>query len=270
LTERRHIRGIELAYEDLGEGADPPLVLLHGFTGHRDDFAEVSRALAAERRVLIPDLRGHGDSGVGVAADQTFDSLVADIAEWLELLGVPICDLLGHSMGGMLALRFVLAHPARVRSLVLMNTAPTAPTGMQPTSLDRAGAIALEHGMDELQQRVERAGRKADDPVIAAWADRYWSHHRRRYLAMDSGTYAGLGRAMAAQEPLTGRLDEIHCPTSVIVGEHDGDFLDGADLLTKGISGARRVTIPDAGHHPQWENREAWLDAMHSHFGAIV
>jgi 2-succinyl-6-hydroxy-2,4-cyclohexadiene-1-carboxylate synthase len=265
LTERVRVQGIEVAYEDLGAGPGPPFVLVHGFTGHRDDFREVSEALAEDRRVLIPDLRGHGDSGRGEPDEYTFDSLVAELAGWLDLLGIPSCDLLGHSMGGMLALRFALAHPTRVASLVLMNTAATPPAGMEPDTMDRPGAIALEHGMADLQMRVERASRTTPDPILERWADQYWAHHRRRYLDMDPAAYAGLGRAMAAQQPLTERLREIRCRTLVLVGDHDHDFLPASKALASGIPGAVFELIPEAGHHPQFENRDAWLAAIRSH-----
>src|SRR5262250_2403998 len=121
------INGVELVYEDHGSG-ERPFVLVHGFTGFRDDFREQLPALTELGRTIIYDHRGHGDSGhTGDATTYTFAQLVDDLRALLDALGVKRCDLLGHSMGGMIALRFALAYPERVASLVLMDTAARAP-----------------------------------------------------------------------------------------------------------------------------------------------
>jgi pimeloyl-ACP methyl ester carboxylesterase len=269
-VKKLRANGLEIAYEDLGGShADlRPLVLVHGFTGHREDFEGAIPALAQERRVLVPDLRGHGDSGRCDLADYHFDALVGDLLAFLDALSIERCDLLGHSMGGMVALRFVLLHSDRVVSLVLMNTSPTAPESIGAPGFERALTLAREVGMPELQRRAEKAGRKMSDAILERRSEPYWTHHRKRYLAMDADAFAGLGRAMLDQVSLVSRLHEIRQPTLVLVGESDRDFLAGADLLEQGIASARRVTIPAAGHHPHQENLQPWLDALLDHLRA--
>lgn len=269
-TQRISLGDVELCYDEVpGDGR--PFVLLHGFTGHRSDFAPRLPELASEGWLLVPDLRGHGDfTHTGREGTLTFERLLADLALLLDAWGVPRCDLLGHSFGGMVTLRFALAHPERVASLVLMDTAPFAPDAYDPATFEKAGAIARARGMGFLQQLVERAVRNdpapsASDRQTRKWADRYWPHHRMRYAAMDPVAYGALGLAMLGQEPVTGRLGEITCPTSVLVGAEDTEFLAGADALAAGIPFAVRVTLPDAGHHPHMENPEAWLAAVRGH-----
>src|SRR5512145_3325852 len=100
---RVRVNGIEIAYEDRGRGARP-LVLVHGFTGFRHDFAGQLDALAGELRVLAPDLRGHGESGrSGDPADYTLARLCEDLLGFLDALEIEQCDLLGHSIRGILA-----------------------------------------------------------------------------------------------------------------------------------------------------------------------
>ena len=254
-------------------GPGRPFLLLHGFTGHREDFLSVLPQLAevADAHWIAPDLRGHGDfTRTGRESSFSFDCLVADLVRLLDALEVDRCDLLGHSFGGMLALRVVLAHPDRVASLVCMSTAPDCPESLANVAFEKAGAIARARGMAFVQTLVERAARKDPDPSPSdlqtrKWADRYWPHHVRRYTAMDPVAYGTLGRAMVEQLSLVARLGEISCPTTILVGEHDSDFLPGADLLATGIGHAECVTIPDAGHHPQIENTAAWLAAMRGH-----
>jgi pimeloyl-ACP methyl ester carboxylesterase len=252
-------------------GAGRPLVLLHGLTGHRDDFARQLPLLADTGRLLVPDLRGHGDfTHTGRAESFTFEQLVGDLAQLLDAWQAPRCDLLGHSFGGMVALRFALDHPERVASLLLMDTSPAAPEGYRLDTFEKAGAIAREHGMAFLQELVEKAARSRGaaspaDQHTERWAELYWPHHRRRYAAMDPVGYASLTLLMMQQEPVVERLHEIRCPTTVIVGADDAEFLAGAELLAAGIPGAVRVTLADAGHHPHMESPDAWLAAVRGH-----
>lgn len=264
--------GAELAYHEIA-GSGRVFVLLHGLTGHRDDFRGVLPRLAEgnDLRWVVPDLRGHGDfSHTGRPESFGFDSLVRDQVGLLAALGVECCDLLGHSFGGMVALRFVLAHPARVRSLVLMDAGPSAPDGYDRSLFEKAGAIARTHGMAFLQSRIEQVMRANPDPSPAdrqthKWADLYWPHHRLRHTAMDPVAYGALGLAMVEQVSVVPRLGQIGCPTSILVGEDDVEFLRGAALLQDGVPRATRVTLPDAGHHPHIENTEAWLAALREH-----
>ncbi|MGH7291971.1 MAG: alpha/beta fold hydrolase, partial [Myxococcota bacterium] len=133
------INGADLVYEDVGHGSRA-FVLVHGFTGFRDDFRERLPALAALGRTIIYDHRGHGESAnTGDAASYTFAQLVDDLGTLLDALDIARCDLLGHSMGGMLALRFALARPQRVASLVLMDTAARTPDHMPRAPMAAAG-----------------------------------------------------------------------------------------------------------------------------------
>jgi pimeloyl-ACP methyl ester carboxylesterase len=250
--------------------------MLHGLTGHRADFRPRLRELADTGRLLAPDLRGHGDfTRTGRAETCTFPQLVEDLRALLDAWEIPACDLLGHSFGGMVALRFVLAHPGRVASLIAMDTAPFCPAAYTPEFFAKAGAIARARGMAFLQERAEQHARSDPDPSASdrqtrKWADRYWPHHRLRYRAMDPVAYGALGEAMTRQEPVTDRLGEIRCPVTVLVGGEDEEFLAGADALAEGIADARRVTLPDAGHHPQMESPRAWLEAVEAHLRRVA
>lgn len=274
-TRRLSLPGLEIDCDDLGETRGLPIVLLHGFTGHRDDFEGVRDRLAQWTRVIVPDLRGHGGARhEGGVEAHTFEALVGDLARVLEALEEPRCHLLGHSMGGMIALRFTLAYPERVASLVLMSTSHTVPAGMQAETLRKAGEIALARGMPRLQELVERrqrdgASEEPADRHIERWADRYWPHMRRRYAVMDPNAYMGFGQEMASQSSLEGRLHEIACPTTVLVGEDDRPFLAAADAMTREIPGAVRFTLANAGHHPHQENPDAWWRAMEDHWRRV-
>ena len=252
-------------------GESPLFLLLHGLTGHRDDFRTSLPALSDLGWMLAPDVRGHGDfTKTGRAETYRFEVLVDDVKALLDAEGVARCDLLGHSFGGMIALRFALAHPERVSSLVLMSTAPFAPDGYSRELFEKVGAIARAKGMAFLQERAEASARASESPTPAdlqtrKWEDAYWPHHRLRYTAMDPEAYATLALCMMDQTSLVPRLGEIRCPTTVVIGDDDTEFLRGAAALAEGIPGAVLAEIPDAGHHPHMENPAAWQAAIRAH-----
>src|ERR1700685_1094425 len=120
-----HVHGVDLAWSERGSApaGTPTLVLCHGYTGSALDFSLVVDALAADRRVVTLDQRGHGYSTkTGHLEGYTIEQLAADLAAFLGTVGEGPVDLLGHSMGGRVVMGAVLAHPELVRSLILMDT----------------------------------------------------------------------------------------------------------------------------------------------------
>jgi 2-succinyl-6-hydroxy-2,4-cyclohexadiene-1-carboxylate synthase len=270
--QRVRVNGIEIAFEEHGTGTRP-LVLLHGFTGYRQDFATQLGALAAHGRLIVPDLRGHGDSAhAGDPADYTLDHLRVDLVALLDALDVERCDLLGHSMGGMVALRAALAHADRIDSLLLMDTAPGPLAWVNRDQLALATRVALEAGMQSLAT-ILRA-RAKDDPDRGApdrrleerWGEeRFWAWRESRIAAMDPHAYAAFGLALVEQEDLTARLRDIAAPTTVLVGELDREFRAPAEVLAREIPDAMLVVLPEGGHQPQHEAPAAWLAAVTAH-----
>ncbi len=266
---------IEMAYLDQPAGdsksGEPPLVLIHGFTGHRDDFIGVAAPLAQQRRVLVPDLRGHGNSSSKSGTlGWSFEQIVEDVGGFLDALEIDRCDLLGHSLGGMVALRCALRFPERLRSLILMCTAPETPELLSREMLIKAADLADALGMPRLQELTEKAGRASPSECIRGWGERYWAHNHRRLLAMTPESYRGIGMELFDAPSQVPRLGEITMPTLVLVGEYDADFMPGADLFEKHLPNARRLTIDRAEHHPHQENSAAFLDAMKAHFERLA
>ena len=104
------------------------IVVLHGLLGSKRNFrswaAQLSRALSHKRRIFCLDLRAHGDS-FGGAAGMGYEAMAADVERTLDGLGLADCAVLGHSMGGKVAMRLALRDPARVRELCVLDIAPT-------------------------------------------------------------------------------------------------------------------------------------------------
>lgn len=274
-TNRVAVRGIELEYEEQGAGARA-LVLVHGFTGSRRDFAPRLPALAKLGRTIALDLRGHGGStSTGEASSYTLEQLGEDLVAFLEARALRGCDLLGHSLGGMVVLRAALAAPDLVGSLILMDTS-AGPPALPVARFRLAKQVVEAVGLEKLEELMRARGpddpsrSEADRRLEAEWGGAYWSEWRLpNFRAMDPVAYGALGEALFAQTPLTDRLAEITAPTLVLVGEGDNDFLVAADELAAGIPGAHRVTIPRAAHQPQLESPAAWLAAIAAHLARV-
>ena len=264
---------IEAGPEEPADEKAPPLVLIHGFTGHRDDFIGVLPALAClggGRRVLAPDLRGHGDSdSTKGPLGWSFEQLVNDLLAFLDHLGLERVDLLGHSMGGFVALRFALAHADRLRSLCFLCTGPEMPPTLRREGFLKAADLADQLGIEGLQQVLEKVGRKDMSPTVAAWSEQYWRHHRRRLNAMTPESYRGLGAALFDSESLVPRLSEIDLPSLVMVGEFDHDWLPGAARFEEELPCVASQVLPNAEHHPHIENAEAFLHGIEHHLASL-
>ena len=123
MEKREHfaeIEGVRLHWAEVGKDTSaPPVVLLHGLNNSNLSWSQVAPRLAADRRVLMPDLPGHGQSGrpdVGYELDW----YARVVARWMEVVGLPEADLVGHSFGGGVAQMLLLECPERIRRLVLV------------------------------------------------------------------------------------------------------------------------------------------------------
>ena len=262
------VNGIELHVEELGSG-DPPLVLIHGYTGSSVDWADVAPELAHDRRVIIYDHRGHGDStNTGDIKSYTFDQLVADFAALVDALAIDRFDLLGHSMGGIVAMRYILDHPERVRSLILMDTG-AAPASQMPTDmLDGLAAKGRAEGMDAVYESIKQFTEAAFDQLRErdpARAEVMAARGRTKFTQLDPEGFSAFGRELGAYPSMVARLNTITCPTTVVVGANDTGLRSAADVMAQEIAGAQHVVIDDAGHSPQDDQPKAWLDAVRAH-----
>jgi esterase len=118
-----HSMSIELAHIAHGE-AGPPVVILHGLLGSARNWSTVARQLGASHRVFALDLRNHG--GSGWADSMTYDEMAEDVRAFMIRHGLPAAAVIGHSMGGKVAMRLALAHGEAVARLIVVDVAPVA------------------------------------------------------------------------------------------------------------------------------------------------
>ena len=111
------LNGLRFHYRDWGDLSAPPIILLHGFTGHARSWDTLAAALAGKYRVLALDQRGHGESGW--AEDYSTQAMVSDVAAFVAALGLRSFDLLGLSMGGSNAYHYAGTRPEGLQRLVI-------------------------------------------------------------------------------------------------------------------------------------------------------
>jgi pimeloyl-ACP methyl ester carboxylesterase len=114
------VQGVRIHWAEVGEASGrPPVVLLHGLSDSHLSWSSIGRLLARDRRVMMPDLPGHGQSG---RPDVAYDlEWYADVvARWIETVGIEEADIIGHSFGGGVAQMLLLACPDRIRRIVLV------------------------------------------------------------------------------------------------------------------------------------------------------
>lgn len=113
---------LRLFHRDLGGAGRPPLVLLHGMLGSSRNWVSAGADLAENFHVLAPDLRNHGGSSHDV--EMTYEAMAADVLAWLDHEGIGRANVLGHSMGGKVAMLLACRQPARVGRLLVVDIAP--------------------------------------------------------------------------------------------------------------------------------------------------
>ena len=247
------LRGFRLHYVEWGDPAAPPLVLLHGITGHARTWDTLSVALGEQWRVLAVDQRGHGDSEPAPDGDYTVGAMADDLGAFADALGLSTFSLVGLSMGGRVAMGFAGANPSRVERLVIVDIAPDIhPPGMARIRQMIAGAPeaieseewAVETAMaanpradvGELRHRIKHALRREPDGTLT------WKYARDLREMMRRG-----GR----REPmdLWERLTHITCPTLLVRGaESDVLSPELAQRVIAALPNGRLVEVQDAGH----------------------
>jgi 3-oxoadipate enol-lactonase len=260
--------GLDLEIAEAGAGGQP-FLLVHGFTGAKEDFTDfLDRLAAAGWHAVAVDLRGHGNSDHPDGEEAyDFELFADDVWALVDALGWGRLCLLGHSMGGMVAQVAALRQPARVRALVLMDTSSGPPEGIDASDVELGVAVVREHGMATLHELQD--GRAREDPLATPASVRVreerpgWEEFgKRKFLAASGDMWAAMAPKMVHQHERLDLLRELTMPVLVIVGEQDRPFIGPSERMAKTIPGARLAVIPDAGHSPQFENPDAWWAAL--------
>ncbi|MFD6292469.1 alpha/beta fold hydrolase [Streptomyces sp. NPDC060205] len=247
-----------LAYEDKGPHATTalPLVLIHGHPFDRTMWAPQVAAFAPDRRVIVPDLRGYGDSPV-VPGITPLSVFAEDVAALLDELRVPEFVLGGLSMGGQIAMECYRLFPERIRGLLLADTFPAAETPSGKASRAATAERLLREGMGGYAEEVlyRMVAPYARPDVVA--------HVRRMMTGTSAEGAAAALRGRAERPDYRELLTRVGVPTLVVVGEDD-------EFTPVGVAEAMHAALPDstlcvvssASHMPNLENPPAFNKAL--------
>lgn len=250
------VQGIQVAYDELGSG--PAVVLLHGYPFDRSMWLEQAEVLKGSHRVIIPDLRGHGETEV--TAEASIEQMAHDVASLLDILEISRVSLGGLSMGGYVSLAFYRSFPLRVRSLILADTRAQADTEEIRKSRAVQAEKALQEGMegiaDSLLQKLLAPETVARRPEIVK---------RIREMMVQTkpeGAAAALA-AMAQRPDQTELLSRIIAPTMIVVGREDSITpVADSEMMHREIGSSRFEIVEGAGHVSNLEKPKEFNEVL--------
>lgn len=253
---------LDLHYRYFGTEGQTPLVVLHGLLGSSRNWQSAARALAEGFDVYALDLRNHGDSPHDEAMNLT--AMVADVEHWISArFSVPVW-LVGHSLGGKVAMRYAAAFPERVRALVVVDIAPRSYPPQYRPFLETMAQLPVDtyNSRAEAEAALEKAG-------VKPWAT-------RKFLLTNlvRDQQSECFRWQCNVEALRANIDNLSAaalspgerytgPTLVVRGESSNFVTDyDAELLAHHFPNYELVTIPQAGHNVHTDRRDRFLQAL--------
>jgi pimeloyl-ACP methyl ester carboxylesterase len=258
--------GESLAYVPLGDPAGPPVVLIHGYTDSARDWVPLVPYLSPRLRLILVDIRGHGGSDKPECCYTRLD-FAYDVKLLLDALHVARADVIGHSLGSIIAQTFAEYWPGRTRRVVLISSTGGPRPGSPPAKpkFDYAAEIR------KLKEPID-----PDSPFMIEWwssptaVDEDFIRRQRRDAAaiplrvwlavLDQGTvYSDLQRT----------LSMLKAPTLLVWGSRDPIMDEEARAtLRQGLPHAQVKVFEGLGHNPFWEDPQACADLIDAFLAA--
>lgn len=251
------IDDIQIAYTDTGVGR--PIVLIHGYPFNRSLWNEQVAALSTSYRVIVPDLRGFGesDSSPGSA---TMNRMAQDVAQLLDHLEITRVVIVGLSMGGYVALAFYKQFPSRVRALILADTRAQADTEEAKQTRAQQAEKALSEGMAGIADAMLP---KLLTPETVSKRPEIVKRVRDMMLKTKPEGAAAALLGMAERDDQTELLSTITSKTLIIVGAEDAlTPVADSQKMHNAIAGSRLVVVESAGHVSNLERTAQFNEAL--------
>jgi 3-oxoadipate enol-lactonase len=238
----------QIAYEAHGDG--PPIVLLHPFPCNHELWKPATQALENRYRLILPDLRGHGESGIG-EGPATMQKHSADLARILDDAGVGRAVFAGNSIGGYVLFEFWRRNRGRVAGLILCNTKAQADTSEGRANRLQAADEVMQRGTEffaeaQLSRLLGETTRQSRPDLVEG--------ARKMMLKMSPEDIAMVQRGMAERPDSVPTLKTINVPTLIITGDEDNlTGVPDAELMRQNIPGSEMKVVAKAGHYSPWE-----------------
>jgi len=241
----------EIVYWTVGDG--PAVVLLHPFPVNHEFWLPVAEMLSSRYRLILPDLRGHGESEVG-DGPATMEKHASDLARVLDDAEIGRAPLIGVSIGGYLLFEFWRKYRGRVAALALCNTKAPADNAEARAGRLKAATDVLQLGTEPFFQsmipRVLAQTTRDTRPDLVEGA-------LRMMRKMSPQGVAEVQRGMAGRPDSVDTLKTINVPTLLVTGDEDTTTgVNEAELMRQHIAGSQLRVIPKAGHYAAWEQHE--------------
>jgi esterase len=237
------MKSVKLAFEEFGSDDSAPLIILHGFLASSRNWRFVAQKLAAQYHVFVVDMRNHGASPQASLMD--YPSMAADLLLFLNQHGIKKASLLGHSMGGKIAMWFALNNPDYVDKLIVADIAPVS----YPHSFDHTLNTIRSLPLEEISNR-----KQAETLLAPAIPELSYRQFLLQNLVLNNGHYEwrinlDIFQKMApniAAFPEINALESYPGKTLFIAGS-DSNFVS-VETIDKPFPGAQLKIILDAGH----------------------
>lgn len=239
MREVPDLPGVKLAAQVHGEGGDrPPLLIAHGLFGSARNWGVIARRLSETRRVVVVDMRNHGDSPW--AESHGYEDMAEDLAEAID----GQWDVLGHSMGGKAAMVLALRHPERVNRLVVADIAPVAYGHTQAHLVDAMERLAPAH-MATRAEADRALAASVEDPGVRAFLLQSLDIREKRWRLNLEALRREMPRILSFPE-VSGHFDG---PVLFLSGARSTYVLPEHRARIRALfPRARFAKIPDAGH----------------------
>jgi 3-oxoadipate enol-lactonase len=241
----------DIFYDVAGSG--PPVVLLHPFPVHHEFWLPLAQFLTSRYCLIMPDLRGHGESALGVGP-ATIEKHATDVARVMDSAQVDRAPLIGVSIGGYVIFEFWRRFRNRVTALALCNTKASPDSAEARAGRLQAANDVIERGTEPffegmLQKVLAETTRRARPDLVEGAL--------RMMRKMSAEDVAGVQRGMAARPDSIATLKTVNVLTLVITG--DEDKMTGvaeAEILKQNVPRAEMKIVAQAGHYSPWEQPE--------------
>jgi len=263
-----NINDIRIHFLKWGNPNNPSILLLHGFAQSAHSFDFVSLCLADQFHVLVPDLRGHGDSEWAMDEDYSREIMLKDLKSFIDVTGCKPVIIIGLSLGGTIGYKFAADNPSIVNALVIVDVAPRVEhSGVKRVrnfveikdyfdSIDEMVAAVRTFRPDRTKEQVLGSiTRNAKQHSDGRWSWKYdpvLRHQTSRYRQTEKDVSEGWKT-----------LESVTCPTLFVRGsESDIVTPQTAQELVRRMQNASQVTIKNAGHLVTTDNPKGFIEGV--------